>query len=91
MGRRTDAVVEDLKAVTADGVVIKTVQESLKRNFPPKVYIHAVWFLGLATLVLVTGAVACLLKQKEMSEAMWTAIGAGIGALAGIFTAQNGT
>ena len=55
---------------------------------PEQVYIKAVNFLGYVTGVLVLGAVLLLCIKINVTEALWGAIGAGIGGLAGVVTAK---
>lgn len=83
------AVLAELKDENVDKATLQKVAEAIDRNFPEKIYTVAVWFLGVATLLLIIGAVMALLMVKPSSDALWTAIGAGLGALAGIFTARN--
>lgn len=90
MSKRSDAVIEDIIDAKATPEVIEAALKSLQRNFSERTYYAAVNFLGVATIILVGGAVASLLLVKPTSEAFWTAVGAGLGALAGIFTAKSG-
>jgi hypothetical protein len=55
----------------------------------PETLTSAVIFLGLATLVLAVGSMALVLNDKTVPEALWSALGAGIGGLAGIFMGQH--
>jgi len=50
-----------------------------------RIYIWAVVFLGAATYVLALGAV--LLRATP--DALWTAVGAGLGGLTGIFMGRG--
>jgi hypothetical protein len=89
VSRLKEAVKADLRAAGAPQQVIDKAGESIEKNFPRKTYELAVWFLGIATLILILGAVGAMLLGKATSEALWVAIGTGIGALAGIFTGKS--
>lgn len=65
------------------------VRTAIVSNLPPKTYNLAVVFLGLATLVLTIGSVVLLFAEREVADALWGAVGAGIGGLAGIFMAKD--
>ena len=53
---------------------------------PSKTYNLAVVFLGLVTVILAAGAIYL---GDGVNEALWGALGAGIGGLAGIFMARD--
>lgn len=89
MSTPNEKVVADLIAAGAAPDILKTAQESIDKNLPKKTYTLAVKFLGWATLLLIAGAIASLLLNKS-AAALWTAVGAGLGGLAGIFTGKNG-
>jgi len=89
MSTRKDNVLADLAKAGATEAMIEKARESLNANYPPKTYTVAVWFLGSATIILIVGAVASVLLGKEASDALWTAVGAGLGGLAGIFTGKS--
>jgi hypothetical protein len=89
MSTRKEHVLADLRAAGATHAVIEQAIDSLNANYPPKTYTVAVWFLGSATIILIAGAVASVLLGKETSDALWTAVGAGLGGLAGIFTGKS--
>ncbi len=89
MSKQQDAVLRDLDAAGATTEVIETARASLGKNFPEKVYSLAVVYLGIATILLVLGAVVLLWLGKEAPDGLWVAVGAGIGALAGIFTGRR--
>lgn len=91
MDKQKESVINDLQSANAQADIIAVARESLERNFPKKVYTHAIWFLGSATIVLVVGAIVSVLRDQQASDAMWTAVGAGLGSLAGIFTAKSST
>jgi len=46
-------------------------------------------FLGFATLIVAVGGILLAAINKEAPDALWTALGAGIGGLAGIFTGKE--
>ena len=46
--------------------------------------------LGIATILLILGALGSSLLGKPTSDALWDSVGAGRGALAGIFTRKSG-
>lgn len=58
--------------------------EDVIKNLPDKTYNAAVIFLGIATVSMVIGAVVLAAIDKSV-DALWGALGAGIGGLAGIF------
>lgn len=60
---------------------------SILRASPrPRVYLWAVVFLGAATYVLALGAIVL----RATPDALWTAVGAGLGGLTGIFMGHQG-
>lgn len=78
-----------LASLQSDGFSQSQVQRvaSLLEASPrPRVYIWAVVFLGAATYVLALGAI--LLRATP--DALWTAVGAGLGGLTGIFMGRGG-
>ena len=84
-----EAVKEDLTAAGVAPDAIAKAVAAIEKNFPTKTYLLAVWFLGIVTMVLVVGGVASSLLGKTAPDALWVALGAGIGALAGIFTGKG--
>ena len=84
-----DKVAADTQAAGGSPDIVEAVRTSIEENMPKKTYTLAVKFLGWATLLLIAGAVASLLMNKAASEALWTAVGAGLGGLAGIFTGKS--
>ena len=90
MSKQQEAVLRDLEAAGATTDVIATARVSLGKNFPEKAYNLAVVYLGLATILLVLGAVVLLWVEKAAPDGLWVALGAGIGGLAGIFTSRSG-
>lgn len=85
-----EAVIANLKTKGFGPDDIKKVEKALEESIPKKTYEVAVWFLGISTLILIIGAVVTLLLGKTTSDALWTCVGAGLGALAGIFTGKRG-
>lgn len=83
-----EKVSETLKAEGFNDAQIAKVATAIAENFPPRTYIVAVWFLGGITVILVLGALYYL-SAGQSTEAIWVAVGAGIGALAGIFSAKE--
>ena len=59
------------------------------QSMPPKTYTTAVLFLGCVTVLLAAGAIGLAAFGKEVADALWGALGAGIGGLAGIFMAKD--
>ena len=55
---------------------------------PEPTYNKAVIFLGAATLIVALGGILLAAIDKEVPDALWTALGAGIGGLAVIFTGK---
>jgi hypothetical protein len=73
-----------LKEAGLDDGKIDMVKGAIK-SLPPKAYNNAVFFLGCATLVITLGGVFLIAYNKTVPDGLWTALGAGIGGLAGIF------
>jgi len=59
------------------------------KTVPEKTYDKAVIFLGFATLIVALGGILLASLDKTVPDALWTALGAGIGGLAGIFTGKD--
>ena len=68
---------------------IVAVHELLEKMFPTGVYKAAVIFLGWVTVLLAVGAIALIAYTGQSPEALWVALGAGIGGLAGIFAQKD--
>lgn len=81
------------KALVARGVVDATkeaeAEGTISANLPPGTYNRAVIFLGWATVILTLGSILLAGLEKEVPEALWGALGAGIGGLAGIFMGRE--
>ncbi len=58
-------------------------------NLPDRTYNTAILFLGAVTLLLALGAILLPLFGVTVADALWGALGAGIGGLAGIFMAKS--
>jgi len=67
----------------------REIENAIAINLPPEAYKKAVIFLGSATLVLALGSILLAGLGQEVSEALWGALGAGIGGLAGIFMGKE--
>ena len=89
MSRLMHAVLEDLKDARVDHAVVDQVRESLERNIPDRVYTASVWLLGIATISLTVGAIVLLALGRQTPDALWAALGAGLGGLAGVFAGKN--
>jgi len=89
MSTLSEKVTADLQAAGATPDLVKAARMSIEQNMPKITYTLAVKFLGWATLLLIAGAITSLLIHKSASEALWTAVGAGLGGLAGIFTGKS--
>ncbi len=63
--------------------------QAIVDKLPSKTYNTAILFLGAVTLLLAIGAVLLPVFDKEVADALWGALGAGIGGLAGIFMAKD--
>jgi hypothetical protein len=59
------------------------------KGVPEPTYSKAVIFLGAATLIVAVGGILLAAIDKTVPDALWTALGAGIGGLAGIFTGKE--
>ena len=59
------------------------------KGVPEPTYNKAVIFLGAATLIVAVGGILLAALNKTVPDALWTALGAGIGGLAGIFTGKD--
>ena len=66
----------------------KEIMERISSTIPPRVYMYAVSFLGAVTVILAIGSIV-LASLDGAPEALWTALGAGLGGLAGIFSGNK--
>jgi hypothetical protein len=86
----TDKIRKELIAQNVDPQVINKVDQTISANvLPESVYRSAVLYLGFATILLVVGGVLLVAICRQTPEALWAALGAGIGGLAGIFTGNK--
>ena len=86
--KRINKMLEQLEKNGSTPEQLTSFQKAYYDNMPEEVYIKAVNFLGYVTGVLVLGAVLLLGFNITVNEALWGAIGAGIGGLAGVVTAK---
>jgi hypothetical protein len=68
---------------------LEAASQAIIDNLPAETYNSAILFLGAVTLLLALGAVLLPAFGKEVVDALWGALGAGIGGLAGIFMAKS--
>jgi hypothetical protein len=61
------------------------VKAAITASLPERTYNTAVVYLGVATVALVLGSILLGGMGKDVPEALWGALGAGIGGLAGVF------
>jgi hypothetical protein len=64
-------------------------ESDLRNALPKDVYKVAIYFLGAVTVLLVVGSIVPAMSEKGAPDAIWAALGAGIGGLAGIFMQQS--
>ncbi len=86
---RVEKVADDLAGQGVDADTIAKVRSTITANMPPETIDKAVVFLGLTTIVLALGGIFLPGLGKAVPEALWTALGAGIGGLAGIFMGKK--
>ncbi len=79
--------VEQVDGLSAEQVA--AVKDSIQSNLPAKTYNTAVLFLGLITIVSAIGSILLPAIGASVPEALWSALGAGIGGLAGIFMSRD--
>jgi ferric-dicitrate binding protein FerR (iron transport regulator) len=82
---RIEKIVASLADEGLSEAQLERVASILSANSPRRAYVWAVVFLGAATYVLSLGAI--LLRAAP--DALWTAVGAGLGGLTGIFMGQH--
>ena len=86
---KIDEVRNSLEKEGFDSGQLDRVEQAIKVNLPPATYNKAVIFLGLATVLLVLGSIFLTGTNKVVPDALWGAVGAGIGGLAGIFMGKE--
>jgi len=64
------------------------VKAAVAASLPEKTYNMAVIFLGIATVLLVLGSIL-LAWVSVVPDSLWGPLGAGIGALAGVFVGKS--
>ena len=84
--RELETIVASLQDDGFTETQVRRVTHIIEAHPRPRVYIWAVVFLGAATYVLALGAI--LLRATP--DALWTAVGAGLGGLTGIFMGRGG-
>ena len=85
----TDACDEGTGSEGFDSQQIGQIRAALAEHLPSRTYLIAVWFLGFVTVILAVGSLYLLTRGPVASEALWTALGTGIGGLAGVFSARS--
>lgn len=80
-----EKIEKELKEEGLDDAQSKQAISIMKANLPVKTLTAAIHYLGWATLLLVVGCIVLPYYDKTPPEAIWGALGAGIGAMAGIF------
>lgn len=65
------------------------IKEAIQANLPPEAYNKAVLFIGWVTVLLAAGSIVFVSLGREVPEALWAVLGAGIGGLAGIFVGKQ--
>lgn len=83
-----DKVSEQLQAQKFTTDQLAAIEKAVRDNLPAQVYVIAVWFIGAITLLSALGALF-LLPDGNEAESVWVAVGAGLGALAGIFSSRD--
>ena len=85
-------VKEIREALVAEGLPQEKIDAALARflqEVKPETVHLAVVFLGAATLILAAGSVYLAACGKTVPEALWTALGACVGGLAGIYIGKR--
>ncbi len=78
-----------LKEAGVPEAQIEPASQAVVAHLPSKTYNTAILFLGAVTLLLALGAIGLPAFNKVVADALWGALGAGIGGLAGIFMAKD--
>ena len=84
-----EEIAKKLEAAGLGDAEVAIATKVLSDNLPSRVYLVAVWFIGIITGVLVVGALFLMAKNTANMEPVWVAVGAGLGALAGIFSSKK--
>lgn len=82
---KLDMVVQALASEGFNEEQTQKVEAAIAASLPEKTYNMAVVYLGVVTVALVLGSILLGGLEKEVPEALWGALGAGIGGLAGVF------
>ena len=82
-------VEEALKAEGFSAADTQKVRGAIMAHLPAKTYNTAILFLGWATVALAVGSIVLAGVGNAVPEALWGALGAGIGGLAGIFMSKE--
>jgi len=82
-------VCEALRQKGFDDKQTEEVKQAIQANLPPETYNKAMLFLGWVTVVLAVGSIIFIGLGREVPEALWAVLGAGIGGLAGIFVGKQ--
>ncbi len=85
---KVEKIAKDLEEKGIDPGTIAKVKSTIE-NIKPETINKAVHFLGWATVVLALGGILLAVLGKTVPEALWGALGAGIGGLAGIFMGKQ--
>ncbi len=86
---KVEKVAQDLAAKGVDQATVAEVKRTIIENMKPETIDKAVLFLGWATVALAVGSIILAGLNKTVPEALWSALGAGIGGLAGIFMGKQ--
>lgn len=85
-----EKVARGLQAKGIDPATVEKVKSTIIENIEPKTIDKAVLFLGWVTVVLAAGSIIlAVLNNNAVPDALWGALGAGIGGLAGIFMGKQ--
>ena len=82
-------IMKDIKSEGFDDEQSQKIEKVIKSYIPPEAFNQAVLFLGWVTVVLAVGSILLASLDKSLPEALWGALGAGIGGLAGIFMGKK--
>jgi hypothetical protein len=86
---KVEKLKEDLVKQGFNADQVEKIGDTVVANIKPGTYDKAVWFIGLATLVLIVGFIVLAVWDKSVPGELWTVLGASIGGLAGIFTGNK--